>query len=114
VLLPEHLPSGDGRSVSADELREFTDTARRRTLSHGSDQDDDGSKVDLATQKAHRGWRRPASAAVLIAAEAKPSKILVWKGVRAASRLSRIVGAMKTTTASTPCSSRLFGKVSVD
>ena len=76
-VAPEGLPSRDGRSVNTKQSRKLADSARRRTLSHGADQNHHGTKVDLSAEKTDRWRRHPLPAAVAIAAEAEPAAILL-------------------------------------
>ena len=70
VLLPEDLPARNGPPIGTEEPGEFGDSARRRSLPHGGDEDDDGTEINLPAEKPHR-WRRDSLAApVTITAEA--------------------------------------------
>lgn len=78
VLFPEGLPARDGPPIGAEEPGEFRDSARRGSLPHGGDEDDDGTEINLPAEKPHRRRRDSLAAPVTITAEAQPT--LVWFG----------------------------------
>src|SRR5580658_1523630 len=77
TFAPEDLPAGDGSAVSAESLGQLTDAAWRRSLAHGTDQDDDDAEIDLWAEEAHRRWRGSLPAAIAVAAKAQPQALLL-------------------------------------
>ncbi len=110
----EGLPSRDGRPVSTKKGRKLADSARRRTLPHGADQDHHRTKVDLSAEKTDRWRRHPLPAAVAIAAEAEPAAILLRQMIRRAPRRARVVGAVEATTARASFPPSRIGQVLVN
>ena len=98
VLLPEDLPARDGPPIGAEEPGEFGDSARRGSLSHGGDEDDDGTEINLPAEKPHRRRRDSLAAPVTITAEAQPA--LVWFGQMVGTAgLSGVIRTVQSPTA---------------
>jgi hypothetical protein len=114
AIAPEGLPSSDGRAVDPEKTRKLAHPARRRPLANGADQDDHGTQVDLPAKKAHRRRRQPLSAAITLAAEAKPLAILVGQVLRAAPWCTRAIGAVHATAARATLSPSAFGQIPVN
>ena len=100
--------------VNTKQPRKLVDSARRRTLSHGADQDHHRTKVDLSAEKTDRRWRHPLSATVAIAAKAEPAAILLRQMIRPAARCTRVVGAVEATTARASLLPSRIGQVLVN
>ncbi len=89
-------------------------SARRWSLPHRADQDDDGTNVDLSAEKTHGRWCQRPSASITITAEAEPAAVLLGRVTQAAPRCSRVIGTMQATAARGPPPSSAFGQVFVD
>ena len=70
LLLPEDLPSRDGPPIGTKEPRELGNSTWRGLLSHGRDEDNDGTEINLSAEKPHRRRRDSLAAPVAITTEA--------------------------------------------
>jgi hypothetical protein len=96
---PEDLPTSDGAAVGAEAYGKLTDSARCRSVPHGTDEDDDGVQVDLWAEEADGGTRHSLPATVTIGAEAQPEALRLGKLNGGASGLAGVVSAVEAGTA---------------
>src|SRR5208337_1939183 len=112
-LVPEDAPASDGSPVGAEELGKLGDAPRRGPLTHGRDQDDHGSEVNLAAKESYRRRRHPLAATILITAEAQAVIVLLGELAAPAPRLPRVVGAVQATAVRARLRPRALGKILV-
>src|SRR5215831_8340634 len=79
VLLPKQLPAGNGSPVGAEQLGQFADATRRRSLPHGAYQHDHRKEIDLAAEETHRRRCHAFTATVARAAETETVVVVFGK-----------------------------------
>src|SRR5262249_41595997 len=113
VLLPKQLPAGNGSPVGAEQLGQFADATRRRSLPHGAYQHDHRKEIDLAAEETHRRRCHAFTATVARAAETE-TVVVVFGKILGTARLAGIIGAMQAAPTRAGLLPRTLGKILVD
>ena len=97
-FVPKVPPPINGPPINIEEFRQLPDTSRLGALAHGGDQDDDGTEIDLATEKSHGGGCHPLPATITSTAETQAVAVFLGKITRATG-FAGIIGAVQMATA---------------